>query len=41
MEGKLLDVLQFFIDCGKYKADDINKFQGHVDTSLIDALRAK
>jgi sulfonate transport system substrate-binding protein len=41
MEGNLLDVLQFFIDSGKYKSTDVQKFGGHMDTSLIDALHTK
>jgi len=41
MEGRILEVLQFFIDAGKYKSEDIQKFQGHMDTSLIDALYEK
>lgn len=38
MEEKILDILRFFIGSGKYKNEDIKKFQGHMDTSLIDAL---
>jgi len=38
MEEKILDILQFFIESGKYKSEDIQKFQGHMDTSLIAAL---
>ncbi|MBW7572374.1 ABC transporter substrate-binding protein [Caproiciproducens faecalis] len=41
MEGKLIDVLNFFIDYGNYKKGDVDKFKGHLDTSLIDALHDK
>lgn len=41
MEERILEVLQFFIDGGKYKSEDIEKFKGHMDTSLIDAIYNK
>ncbi|MPM77793.1 hypothetical protein SDC9_124801 [bioreactor metagenome] len=36
MEEKLLGVLDFFVNSGKYKAGDDAKFMGHMDTKLID-----
>lgn len=41
MEGQLIDVLNFFIQYGNYKKGDVDKFKGHIDTSLIDALHTK
>ncbi len=36
MEERLLGVLDFFINSGKYKAGDDEKFMNHMDTKLID-----
>jgi ABC-type nitrate/sulfonate/bicarbonate transport system substrate-binding protein len=40
MEGKLIDVLKFFIQYGNYKDGDDQKFLGHMDTKLIDEVYA-
>jgi len=41
MEQKLIDVLDFFIDGGKYKKGDDQKFLKHMDTTLVDAVYAE
>lgn len=38
MEGKLMDVLNFFIDFGKYNKGDDQKFLNHIDTKLMDEV---
>jgi hypothetical protein len=38
MEGRLVDVLQFFIDTGSRQRGDVEKFVGHVDTSVFGEL---
>ncbi len=38
MEGKLLDVLEFFVESGKYNAGDDQKFLNHMDTKLMDEV---
>lgn len=40
MEGKLLDVLKFFIDNGKYQAGDDAKFANHTDSKLLNDVLA-
>jgi ABC-type nitrate/sulfonate/bicarbonate transport system substrate-binding protein len=41
MEGKLIDVLNFFIQYGNYKEGDDQKFLGHLDTKLMDEVSAE
>lgn len=41
MEGKLIDVLKFFIEYGNYNEGDDQKFLGHLDTKLIDEVYAE
>jgi ABC-type nitrate/sulfonate/bicarbonate transport system substrate-binding protein len=41
MEQKLIDILDFFIENGKYKQGDDQKFLKHMDTSLVDAVYAE
>ncbi len=42
MEGKILDVLNFFITSGSYSAGDDQKFMNHMDSKLLnDVLAAK
>lgn len=40
MEGKLLDVLKFFIEYGNYQQGDDEKFLGHTDAKLINDVLA-
>ena len=41
MEQKLIDVLDFFINTGKYKHGDDQKMLNHMDTALVDAVYAE
>jgi len=41
MEQNLIDVMQFFIDTGSRKQGDIEKFVGHTDPSLLQAVLQK
>lgn len=40
MEGKLIDVLNFFIEYGNYNEGDDQLFLNHMDTKLIDEVYA-
>jgi sulfonate transport system substrate-binding protein len=41
MEGKLIDVLNFFIEYGNYKEGDDKLFLNHMDTKLVDEVYAE
>ncbi len=41
MEGKLIDVLNFFIEYGNYNEGDDQLFLNHMDTKLIDDVYAE
>lgn len=40
MEQDIMNVLDFFIDCGSYTSEDAENFKNHVDTKLLNDVLA-
>lgn len=41
MDQSMMDVLDFFIQCGNYAEGDLEKFQGHTDSKLLNEVLAE